>query len=512
MTPPLPRTLWGVAHAFGRLTTQPVRALVVGGALVALALAGLTSPPAAAEQIPEGVVCEPAPTPPAKATAKLVAPEAIEVPAGATKVVPATVELGARPTPVDVFFVIDSSKSMAPVFESLKVSIARAAADLEASGIDVHVGLAIFDNLQTRPYDRRVPLGPVTCDTVRQIATVIADGGGFEPHRFALEQAVTGSGREEVEVEPGQGADWRPGTLRLVVHATDAGVRDLPYSPTHTELVGIFAKHHARHVGIHAYGVGEEASAGEVQADLDQLGLDTGTVAPPAGIDCDGNGSVDIAGGDPVTCPFGLTTNGQGVNASVGGLLTQVVRALRATTGVDVAASPPTGVEVDIDPPTRQVDLAAPAPARYDLAVRCAPERAGTTADLGLAARVAGDVVANSVSRVACLAPPTVAAAARPGASPPPPQAPASPAVVPSAATQGAGQASVPAAASSPVPAQSPGFGIAIAPEQELQVARARAGSADDGGTRTRAAGTVMALGAAAVLARRRAVAPQRRR
>jgi hypothetical protein len=290
-----------------------------------------------------------APPPPQPGPTTLSTPPQVTVEPGQTATFTAVADIAPRPTPVDVFFVIDSSNSMGPVFDSLKLSIHKASADLASSGIAVQVGVADFSDLQVRPYRRLLALEPVDCDIVRALATVTTTGGA-EPHRLALEQAVTGSGRREVRVPRGQSAGFRPGTLRLVVHATDERIDGrLPYSPSHEALVEMFRRERVLHVGLtvaQVTGVSGDIGAFDdpdrVGRDLDALARDTGAVAPANGLDCDGDGAMDLKPGAPVNCKFGIgVTTGTGAvgQASVGQLVTQIVRALRSTTPVSLVAS-----------------------------------------------------------------------------------------------------------------------------------------------------------------------------
>ena len=482
----------------------------------ALVVLGPGSPAVATDSAP---YCNETPSPRPVRAAALTTPDRVSVAADATTPGQAVLDLAARPTPVDVFFVFDSSGSMDPVFASLKESISEAAVELEQSGIDVFAGLADFSDLRSRPYRRLVPLGPVDCG-IQQALDRVRTYGGEEPHRLALEQAIVGSGQPRVRVPAGLGAQWRPGTLRLILHATDEDIDNLDYSPDHDELVELFLANGVRHVGIHALGLGVEGAAAlateapQVRMDLDELARDTNTIAPPEGLDCDGDGVPELLAGAPITCTFGQANRPAVtlVRASLGKVVTQVVRALRSTTAIELALiDNGGGVQVDIAQPVRDVDLADPTKQSYDLGFRCPSTMGGREVPVKLGAKVGGEVVASATTVVSCAAAPIVAAAPPIRAAAVVPTPVAEPSIASTSAAQGAGQASAPVGSISQAPAQSPMVGMAGAPQQEMQVARARARDSD-GNVGTTAAAGAMALGAAAALRRRRSVAPQRRR
>lgn len=69
-------------------------------------------------------------------------------------------------------------------------------------------------------------------------------------------------------------------------------------------------------------------------ADLQQIAAETNTIAPPGGVDCDGDGVTDIAGGAPLVCVVG--TSGEGITAAI----LASVEAAAVPFSVDIAIKP----------------------------------------------------------------------------------------------------------------------------------------------------------------------------
>ena len=472
----------------------------------------------------------PVPPPPSSPPVLRMPPE-LGLVAGETGSIPVHLDMPPRPTPVDVFFLVDTSGSMGDGIDGLRQSIASAGDELRAAGIDVWVGLAEFSDRALRPYRRLVPLGPLDCRMERALVA-IRTSGGTEPHLLALHQAVSGAGASAVRngwaVPRGRGATFRPGALHLVFHATDEPVRtDVEASPSRSRVAAAFAAASAKHVGIHALdGTTPEVegvATSETRRSLDAMAVATKSFAPAGGIDCTGDGTVDLDQGQPLTCAVGglvVVDFGGGNSSTFGRIASQVVQALRSTTdvtlrvvGTDVAA-----LGATLGTPVRALDLAAANSVDDSLTVRC-PTVLGAGAaprrDVAVEAVVAGTVVARGATTVTCTATPALrrgrsplGVAIAPATAPvvQPVQAPA-PANAPAAAT---------AVASAPAP--SPVVGLAVAPESQPQLAFQEAQRSNGGDDSTddavRSLGAAGVFAGAAALARRRRTAPagERRR
>jgi len=411
-----------------------------------------------------------------------VEPDAFALAAGETADLRALLDLPARPTPIDVFFVLDTSTSMGGVIDGLVASVEQAAADLAGRELDVHVGAAEFnDRANFVPYRRLVNIGPFDCKLGRALDAIELQGGA-ETHLLALHNAVTGAGGHRVN--PGKQADFRPGSLRLVVHATDDTIDDREDEPTPDQVAEAFRSAGVLHVGLNALATagltpdaGTSLDVHDVLADLSRR---TGALAPPGGLDCDGNGVDDVAEGEPVTCDIGdlLLT---GVGAGIGDVVVQVISALRATTTVELAATAPSFVQVALDQPTVDADLAEPNNLPFTGTVTCNGDTTGQAGDLTFVATIAGTEVTSVVAPITCGSPPveddpapqSAPPAAEPAPNPSPEPAPSpnptpeanpAPAPAPAPPIPIAISAPAPAPASAPAPAPVPAPAAASAP------------------------------------------------
>ena len=252
-------------------------------------------------------------------------------------------DLPDRPLPLNVFFLLDTSDSMGATIEDLAEAVAQITNRLAAEDIRLKVGIGAF-----RAYPDRMPPdppcgptggpGPQRCEknyvfeNVLQIAppgphvttaleTLDSDAGGFyKSHLGALYQLATGAGQDLFppgptpnDVDAGQQADWDKKALKVVVMATDerfwrgqardSAGRDLgspetPATPLFDDVADAFDRPGTLD-DIYQVGL----SIGNApRKDLQKVARMTNTVAPPQGVDCDGDGFAEIVPGEPLVC------------------------------------------------------------------------------------------------------------------------------------------------------------------------------------------------------------------
>lgn len=118
-------------------------------------------------------------------------------------------------------------------------------------------------------------------------------------------------GFPSADIPAGQEVNFRDGALKLYLlwsnspfHVEgDAG--DIPYpGPTFLEAVGALGG--AKVAGI--------SSGGSGLSDLSNMAQTTGALAPPGGVDCDGDGIIDIFEGEPLVCIVDDTSTNVGLN------------------------------------------------------------------------------------------------------------------------------------------------------------------------------------------------------
>ena len=264
----------------------------------------------------------------------------IVIPVGESKKIEYTVNLPERPRPLDVFFLVDTSSSMTRTINGLAVGLQDIVNELAKEGIDVHFGLAEYRTYpssnppksaegkkdESFVYKRKVDIQEDVTALANAIEELEASGGGhYDAHLGALKQVVTGEGQDlfpvgvnnEEDVEAGQQASFREKAIRVVINATDEkfGRQDgdgsatsvvpsdgtpnprqapPPSIPSFEEVISLLNSKLIKQVGLSIGYLPED--------DLTRVADETGTVAFGNGVDCDGNGSVEIPVGDPLVC------------------------------------------------------------------------------------------------------------------------------------------------------------------------------------------------------------------
>jgi len=270
---------------------------------------------------------------------------------GAHRDVPFRLLLPRTPSPVDLMFLVDTTDSMAPTINGLRRDLATIVNDVASTGLDTRFGVAEFRDYPPQiddmgagerwdyPYKLRRIIGPD--DASLQVAlNQLRHGGGGDPPEAdltALYQSTTGIGQrwgahnQHVVIKPGLEAQYRPGSLRLAILATDAPFhRERHYlTPTWQTTVSALLSNNVFPIGIAVEKVDDNNKPAGFQAlhDEDQLAEATHSLAPPGGVDCNGDLVPDIAAGGPFVCraPLVITsTNVAGL--PVGSQATQPVK------------------------------------------------------------------------------------------------------------------------------------------------------------------------------------------
>lgn len=255
---------------------------------------------------------------------------------------------------VDVFLIVDLSGSFTDDLSTFKSQAAEIVTQLvtsaEANGLNINFGLARFEDYPISPfgvaaagdraYTRVQDISPPTdanqngvIDLLEVISSLQTRDGADGPQSqlTALFQAATGSGQvvsgfpdATISSAP---ASWRPGSTRIIVLWTDASFHrpndpgTIPYpGPSFAATISALNDDDIRVIGIAGL-----PGLGDAEADLTTVASGTNTVAPPTGVDCDGNGAADIPAGQPVVCTISSTGAGitqaiiATVNAVIGG-------------------------------------------------------------------------------------------------------------------------------------------------------------------------------------------------
>jgi hypothetical protein len=399
------------------------------------------------EDIPGGAADLPIPgvfdhTDPAPKQADLVpAAGEVPVPAGETRELKYKLSLAARSTRLDTFFVLDTSNSTDGYINGLRIGISKIARGLASAGVEARYGLGDYqDNGTTNGvrYVRRADIGGA--DGLRSALQKLTVNGGEEPGYTAIQQALTGSGvtapKRGPVVPPGQGATWRPRSVRTVVLVADESFADDPDGATRqaaidalkasgVSFVGVVVrddKFDATQPGVDCPTVlatpdkSYDGTEGDhrLRCQLEDLATAAGTFAPAAGTDCDGDGKVDVAGGKPLVCTI-PPEGSQGIVA-VADPLRRLLLAVTDEQPVTLRGGGAGAELADIQPAGdySRLDLKKEHALEFDVRFTCARDEAGERFPVTLDAVVAGREVAQAT--------PTIVCGALPAAVVPPPK------------------------------------------------------------------------------------------
>ena len=390
---------------------------------------------------------------------------------GRTRQIQLRAEVPPLPRALDAFFLLDSSESMDAAIDGVRCSINRLARELGRRGIDAWLGAAHYRDWEENRYTRVADLSPVGPKLGPLLGAVNTTRGAQEPIRSALYQAATGEGmtfRNRLLIEPNTGASFRPGALHLAVV-----VGDEPYGlstenePTPEQVVAALRAKDIRAVGIQVtrgafdtttQDPNRRAGQALLRQQLTDFARASGAVAPRGGVDCDGNGTVDVRAGQPLVC--GVTE--QGIRSSIGDALAAILRSFR--TSADVALVPRASklsVELEGGRATG-VDLGDVTALTGTVRVGCSRRQAGERLELGFDVVAAGRVVGTVLGEAICgrldpalVPPPPIRAPSPPAPTARPVPAPA-PAPQPAVAVAPPPPPPAPVPVSAPAPASAP--------------------------------------------------------
>lgn len=479
---------------------QQVRGLglsfVSPGAVVLYAPSGPPTPPPPPPLDVDTFFPAPPPPPPA---ATLTPPTLqLDIPLGESRTVELGLELPARPTPIDVFFLLDTSSSQEPAINGLKAGAALIARELAEAGLDVNFGLGEYQDSGAKQgsgvrYRRRVDVQRPSQTLLREL-DAMRTRGGTEPHLTALHQVATGSGIANpsvgAPVPAGQQANWRPGSVRVVLMTADNEVMDGeeqgfgpdPDGPSMAQTLAALNGRDIKFVGIELrkredgqttvgglLGI-EDITNPNVKSKrrvlMDQVAAGTGARAPVGGVDCDGDGTRELDTDEPLVCavPWDPDSGSVGDVVEMADPIVRLLLSFADQRPAQLVAVETSGMPVTT---TARADY-SDVDVRFDnrlffaASFTCTDQVAGTNHPIRLEARLAAETVATTSGNVQCgkLEPPPRAdprAPAPPAAQPAP--APPAPVTVTSVTT-------APAAASAPAVA-SVGSPVGVVTDQD---------------------------------------------
>jgi hypothetical protein len=444
----------------------------------------------------------------------------VTVRAGSSKTIAYRLDLPARSAILDTFFLLDTSSSTEGYINGTRRGVTGIARGLAHAGVDARFGLGEYQDLLSTKglrYALRAQIGPA--DLLRNALVKLRTAGGEEPGYTALEQALTGRGVASpatgLPVAPGQEVRWRKRSLRTIVliadesfaHDTDGGRRArvieelkdagvafvgvIVYDPNAPKPRPGSVPPCAKVLTQVRQSFGGAAGAKRLRCQLEDLAEAAGTVAPAGGVDCDGNGSVDVAAGNPLVCAVSRASSTALV--AVADPLRRLLLALTDEQPATLSAGD-AHLSVDARGNYGKLDLKSRHDLTFNVTFSCGEDDGGERFPLTLGASVAGREVAAAAATLVCEKVPVAAVVARkprrqerqPPEPPPAPPAPAAAPVAPVPPPAAPAPAPVPVpvappayvpppapvSASAPAPAQAPATGMAMAARPETAPAR----------------------------------------
>ncbi len=352
---------------------------------------------------------------------------------GASKTIPYRLAIPKHTLPLDVLFLVDTSNSMSDVISGLASSLVDIINGLEVRKIRPWVGLADFrtfpnhlapaqnsDDIVYRLDRQLAPVGPDLRDSIDQLR---ADGGGtYEAHLEALWETVHGDaidayppGPSAQDVARGQNADFRHKALKVIVLATDEkfydsdtaspqqlGMAPPPDEPSYAEVSETLTRNNVYQVGL--------SIASKPYPDLQRIAAGTNTLAPPQGVDCNGDGKTDIAPRSPMVCQIPRLNLAAGGNLAPA--LINLLNSVPPLTNISLSATSPRNVaHVSPDSYSNVVEQRV-GTLSFDVTYTCPDNAGGKSFPVRLKARDPQHVIETSSAKLVCVAPknPTVAA------------------------------------------------------------------------------------------------------
>jgi len=389
---------------------------------------------------------DPPPIPPARPAQLEPQGGDVRVPPGGSTDVDYQLNLPEQPTPIDVFFLLDTSGSTDPYIKGLQDGLGELATNLDKADVAAGYGLGEYQDTGGLRYRRRVNIGPT--DALKRSLAAIRTAGGEEPGYTAVHQAATGQGIEQVKagrpVDKNQSPTWRQGTLRVVVHVADEPFSDDESGANRDQAVAALKDQRMTLIGIQVTDnpPAPGATAGcaavlrtddpgqainlnntsdnpvralKLRCQLEDLARETGALAPDGGIDCNSDGVVDVPGGSPMVCTLKREGTAGNKVVAMAKPLTELLKNLDDIQEVRlVPEDPKVGVEVTPGGNYTKLNLKEKHLASFKTRISCTAEQAGQAFPLTLNAKAGVRVVGTARPRVVCGDPPLVPAVVPP--------------------------------------------------------------------------------------------------
>ena len=331
---------------------------------------------------------------------------------GQTRTIDYDLGLPAAVTPLDVYFMIDISGSMGGAINGVRSGMREIVDRLAEKQINVHFGVGAFRAYgDPPPYDRVRDIGPVGGELADALNSLSARGGGDETQMAALMQSVTGDG--DGQIPPDLNMNFRPGSLRVAIEVTDEPISQGPPHPPLPDVIQALVAHDVKMVGL---AIQEPPLLGEFNYDnpgepantLQQVASGSHAKAPAAGVDCDGDGDVEIQAEEAIVCLVAPSSADDAV--LMADAIVEILDAIQDIQDLTVDVAPATDVTADspvvsgVEPTLfPQVDLKEANAREFSVTVRCPSVPRRTTYPLRVAVSRATGPLEDAALTVTCV-------------------------------------------------------------------------------------------------------------
>jgi hypothetical protein len=206
-------------------------------------------------------------------------------------------------TPIDVFFLIDSTASMGDIINAVKSAAVNIVATLAGLHMDIAYGVGDYKDFPYDPYAFHEVVAPTTSTlaVVTGLNSLAASGGGDRPEAafFALDQLA----------QPAGGSiGWRAGAQRIIVWIGDAPAHDpicqalsgLSYPITEPSVTAKLVAEHIQVLAISTASPGLDDNPASTSTDYGACGKPGGSPGQGSRI-ATATGGASVAGVNPTT-------------------------------------------------------------------------------------------------------------------------------------------------------------------------------------------------------------------
>lgn len=350
----------------------------------------------------------------------------VTVEPGATVELPFEYVVQPHPLKLDVYFLVDTTGSMRPAIEGLRIGMTRIADTLVERGIDTWFGVGDVKDIRTAAPndcfmlpDQKTP--SCTYRAVRKVSPygpglklalqLLKDGGGGdlpEAQTIGLKYAIREEGMPGI-VDERQHAGFRPGAISVILTITDEAFKSGGDYPTIDEAIDTLVSANVFAAGILVDNRTEGAGTG--LENLQTVAGKTETFATESGVDCNEDKVVREEDGD--VPPFGplvcLHRPGSGPGSEVAAITPAIISLLLGVPDPGPLAVVPLGdtsvIEKMSGDVLAYVNMKAKNTQKFAVTFTCSERQDGQDIPVVLEGRSRNEPTARSFGAVHCRAP-----------------------------------------------------------------------------------------------------------